>query len=186
MFKQFTKFGSLKLGRSYSPVNPFLLERFADTIHYNAAIYRQNMTPFIFWKRVYQNDTPKTSYRDAELAKLSNTLNVFGRPYLWSVFQNISPDSHSDKDMLVYRSWIDYTGYVIQGLTIVEDVSKDMDMPGVDPSNLGQTYSGYYESIDTPDWWPESTDYDAFRYAEKIEQGMDVFGRITIKCVGLK
>jgi len=191
MFKQFTKFGILKLGRSYSPVNPFLLERFAETMHNNPAIHRYNMTPFIFLKRVYDN-TPKTWHRDTELTKLANTLNVFGRPYLWSVFQNISPDSHSDKDTLLYRSWIDYRSNEIQGLTIVEDLSRqyDMDISGVDPSKLGQTYSGYYETINNPDWWPGyragPIDYNDFRYAEKIEQQIDMRGQISIKCVCLQ
>lgn len=191
MFKQFTKFCLLKREKAYGlPINPFLLERFGETIHNNVAIHRCNMTPFIFWKRIYDH-TPKTSYRDSELTKLANTLNVFGRPYLWYVFQNIGPDTHTDKDMLLYRSWIDYRSNKIQGLTIVEDLSRryDLDILG-DPSNLGRTYSGYYETINNPDWWPGyragTTDYNDFLYAEKIEQQIDMRGQISIKCVGLQ
>jgi len=199
MFKQFTKIGSFGRTCDYNNTNPFILASFAriinDGIRINSYTYNYyNETPFIFMKHndaafmAARRSVPVQSRKfrpneidtqtSMQMTSIRNTLNVFGKPYWWSVFQNVS---EKDTDTLIFRSWVNYSGKQIHALTLVENVDKqaELDPSDTDPSIIDGSMS-YYELINTPDWYPQMEDFIKFGSADKVIQKSRLDRRIRI------
>jgi len=202
MLKQFTSLKVLFPSLEYNNVNPFLLENFARIIYQNEApknLY--NKSPIIFGKHNDNKrnnssdimtgvdiDTSKQNtvfewsdeklYAIKEVRRLQTSLNMFGRPYTWYVYHNDKP---LKGDMLIFRNWINAVYGGIYGMTLIETINTKFDLPTIcDTHDLGKKYTGYYNMISSPVWYPKIENYRAYATTCNITQGRDYLGDLTI------